>query len=225
MCDHRGTIFTTLVSWGNLILKYLQLLNELVFYVAQRAQPAMRTLEDENASLTERNSALEAKVAELEALFQLSAQTLVQYVPDAKPAKSNTSARSLLASADQAMAKVQVILRIIKAKRTVHAFLGLGGRSEDLSSVTVPFRSMQRVRSYGPRKRAAKTEAGQRSNDRYHRNVLQTYINRIIEAGASVPGKRERPPEDDRVRLSNWKAAVLLKGMDNSLKARDRMPA
>ena len=33
VCGHRGTIFTTLVSWGNSILKHLELLNELVFYV------------------------------------------------------------------------------------------------------------------------------------------------------------------------------------------------
>ena len=43
----------------------------------------------------------------------------------------------------------------------------------------------------------------------------------VIEAGASVLGKREHPPgpEDDRIRLSDWKAAVRLKCMDNSLRA------
>ena len=45
------------------------------------------------------------------------------------------------------------------------------------------------------------------------------HIDRAIESGATVLGKRERPPEDDKVKLSDWKAAALLKGMDNSLRA------
>ena len=44
-------------------------------------------------------------------------------------------------------------------------------------------------------------------------------MERAIEAGARVRGKRARPPEDDVVELNDYKAAALLEGMDSSLRA------
>ena len=38
-------------------------------------------------------------------------------------------------------------------------------------------------------------------------------MKRSIEAGARVGGKRARPPEDDVVKLNDYKAASLLQGM------------
>ena len=92
----------------------------------------VRTLEEEDASLKERNSAIEAKVAELEARLQLSAPTLVQYVPDAKP-----DSRCIFTGerADQAIAKVQATCRLIKASQRLQ---GLGKSERGPRSGSLP---------------------------------------------------------------------------------------
>ena len=111
----------------------------------------MRTLEEENTCLKERNSALEAKVSEIEALLQLSTQMLVQYVPDAKPAKSYTAAGSYW----RARRRLPTCKLHPDSQKLVNTFRGLESLSKDLASVPVQSRSTQRVRNYGPLKRAA----------------------------------------------------------------------
>ena len=44
-------------------------------------------------------------------------------------------------------------------------------------------------------------------------------MERAILAGGRVGGKRARPPDDDVVKLNDYKADALLEGMDNSLRA------
>jgi hypothetical protein len=53
----------------------------------------------------------------------------------------------------------------------------------------------------------------------YHRKVLQRHMEQAIAAGALVGGKRKRPPDDEVVKLNDYKAAALLEGMDNFLRA------
>ena len=44
-------------------------------------------------------------------------------------------------------------------------------------------------------------------------------MDRAIEAGALIGRKRERPSDTEVVKLNDYKAAALLAGMDNSLRA------
>ena len=93
-----------------------------------------------------------------------------------------------------------------------------GGESSSTADL-VPNRNTPRIREFGPRRRELTTAAGVRSNRSYHQRALKLHMDRAIDAGARVGGKRERPPDDDVVKLNDYKAAALLEGMDNSLRA------
>ena len=110
----------------------------------------------------------------------------------------------------------QTRMRFAAASKTLHQ---QAGKDSTATVDIVPRRNTPHIRRFMPRQSNPTTPAGARSNQAYHHKILRHCMERAIEAGARVGGKRARPLEDDVVKLNDYKAAALLEGMDNSLRA------
>ena len=214
------------------LLRCRGLIQELIaFCTKQNEQNTM--LKAENTSLQAENAILKARIAELEARAVPSVPT-----DDAAPAAKVPSVPIDGAASAADVSPVpgpktdappetdDEAAAGRKAKRTRIRFAAYAktshhqvGKNSSATVDLVPYRNTPRIRTFMPRRSKPTTPGGARSITSYHHKTLKQCMDSAIAAGARVGGKRARPPEDDVVKLNDYKAAALLEGMDNSLRA------